>query len=101
MEYKKEIWNEALTFLGINNINVEKRERLVKEEANANNELVNLNLQNRLLVRKQACVQFNELFNLNGDKAIDVRVRSDLTNAIKTFDSTASDYIGKEGELNE
>ena len=98
MEYKKEIWNEALTFLGINNINVEKRERLVKEEANANNELVNLNLQNRLLVRKEACKQFNELFNLTGDNAIDVRVRSDLTNAIKTYDSTASDYIMEEGE---
>ena len=106
MEYKKEIWNEALTFLGINNINVEKRERLVKEEANANNELVNLNLQNRLLVRKEACRQFNELFGLSGENAIDVRVRSDLTNAIKTFDSTASDYIPKEtiekeGETNE
>lgn len=101
MEYKKEIWNEALTFLGINNINVEKRERLVKEEANANNELVNLNLQNRLLVRKEACKQFNELFNLSGDNAIDVRVRSDLTNAIKTYDSVASDYIMEEGEKDE
>ena len=101
MEYKKEIWNEALTFLGINNINVEKRERLVKEEANANNELVNLNLQNRLLVRKEACKQFNELFNLTGENAIDVRVRSDLTNAIKTYDSVASDYIMEEGEKDE
>ena len=101
MEYKKEIWNEALTFLGINNINVEKRERLVKEEANANNELVNLNLQNRLLVRKEACKQFNELFNLTGSNAIDVRVRSDLTNAIKTYDSVASDYIMEEGEKDE
>ena len=101
MEYKKEIWNEALTFLGINNINVEKRERLVKEEANANNELVNLNLQNRLLVRKEACKQFNELFGLTGNNAIDVRVRSDLTNAIKTYDSVASDYIMEEGEKDE
>lgn len=101
MEYKKEIWNEALTFLGINNINVEKRERLVKEEANANNELVNLNLQNRLLVRKEACKQFNELFGLTGENAINVRVRSDLTNAIKIYDSTASDYITEEGENNE
>ena len=100
MEYKKEIWNEALTFLGINNINVEKRERLVKEEANANNEMVNLNLQNRLLVRKEACKQFNELFGLTGSNAIDVRVRSDLTNAIKIYDSTASDYIKEGGEEN-
>ena len=101
MEYKKEIWNEALTFLGINNINVEKRERLVKEEAYANNEMLNLNIKKRLLFRKEACRQFNELFNLTGENQIDVRVRSDLFNAIKTYDSIASDFLDKEGEDNE
>ncbi|MBR2652471.1 hypothetical protein IKD56_03960 [bacterium] len=85
----------------MNNINVEKRERLVKEEANANNELVNLNLQNRLLVRKEACKQFNELFNLKDDEKIDVRVRSDLLNSIKLYDSTSAVYNTKEGEENE
>ena len=100
MEYKKEIWNEALTYLGINNINVEKRERLVKEEASSNNELVNLNLQARLSCRKKACEQFNKLFNLEGENAIDVRVRSDLGNIIKEKESIVSDYIDKEeGEI--
>ena len=98
MEYKKEIWNEALTFLGINNINVEKRERLVKEEASANNEMVNLNLQNRLLCRKEACREFNELFNLEGENQIDVRVRSDLFNTVKTYDSIVTDYIPEGGD---
>ena len=41
---KKEIMNEALTYLGINNIMLEKKERLVQDEANSNNELINLNL---------------------------------------------------------
>lgn len=100
MEYKKEIWNEALTFLGINNINVEKKERLVTEEASANNELVNLNLQARLSCRKEACKKFNELFGLEGENAIDVRVRSDLNNLIKKYDSTSSEFIEKEGEEN-
>ena len=103
MEYKKEIWNEALTFLGINNINVEKKERLVSEEASANNELVNLNLQARLSCRKEACQKFNELFNLKGDEAIDVRVRSDLNNMIKKYDSIVADYNienEKEGDKN-
>lgn len=96
MEYKKEIWNEALTFLGIDNISTEKKERLISGEATSNNELINLNLQNRLLVRKEACKQFNELFNLTGENAIDVRVRSDLYNMIKTYDSTSSEFLDKD-----
>lgn len=92
-DYKKEIWNEALTFLGINNIMIDKKERLITDEANSNNELINLNLQSFLAPRKLACEQFNEKFGLTGtDKAIDVRVRSDLHNVIKNVQSTVSDY---------
>lgn len=108
MVYKKQIWNEALTFLGINNILEEKKERLVTGEVDSNNELINLNLQARLAPRKKACKQFNELFNLTGEKAIDVRVRSDLFNIIKQAESVVSDYKEmkdieikkKEGEQN-
>ena len=39
IDYKKEIWNEALTFLGINNIMVDKKERLITDEANSNNDV--------------------------------------------------------------
>ena len=92
-EYKKEIWNEALTFLGINNMAVNKKERLVTDEANYNNELTNLNLQSFLIPRQEACKQFNELFGLTGtDKEISVRVRSDLYNIIKQEDSIVADY---------
>lgn len=91
--YKKEIWNEALTFLGINNVMIEKAERLITDEANSNNELINLNLQASLAPRKEACKEFNELFGLTGtDKEIDVRVRSDLHNIIKNAQSIVSDY---------
>lgn len=92
MTYKKQIWNEALTFLGINNIMEEKKERLVTGEVDSNNELINLNLQARLAPRKQACKEFNELFGLKGEKAIDVRVRSDLFNIIKQAESVVTDY---------
>lgn len=92
-EYKKEIWNEALTFLGINNVMIEKAERLITDEANSNNELINLNLQASLAPRKEACRQFNELFGFTGtEKEIDVRVRSDLHNIIKNAQSIVSDY---------
>ena len=92
-EYKKEIFNEALTVLGINNMSIHKKERLTEDESNENNELVNLNLQAMLQPRLEACRQFNEKFGLTGtDKEISVRVRSDLHNIIKKEQSIISDY---------
>lgn len=94
-DYKKEIWNEALEFLGINSLQTEKKERLITDEANSNNELINLNLQSFLAPRQEACRQFNEKFGLTGtDKEISVRVRSDLYNIIKREMSTTKDLIG-------
>lgn len=96
-DYKKEIWNEALTFLGINNIMIDKKERLVQDEANSNNELINLNLQSYLAPRQEACKQFNEKFGFTGtDKEISVRVRSDLHNIIKQAQSIVQDFKEKE-----
>ena len=93
MEYKKQIWNEALEFLGINTLQTEKKERLITDEASSNNELINLNLQSILIPRQEACKQFNKLFGLEGtDKEISVRVRSDLFNIIKTEESVITDY---------
>ena len=105
-EYKKEIWNEALTYLGINNISINKKERLTENESNENNELVNLNLQAMLAPRLEACRQFNEKYGLTGtDKEISVRVHSDLKNIIKMEQSIVSDYmdngkIDKEENIN-
>ena len=91
MDYKREIWNEFLTFMGISNLS-EKRERMVTNEIDSNNELVNLNLQALLIPRKEACKQFNEKYGLMGAKAIDVKVRSDLYNIVKQFESVTDDY---------
>lgn len=91
MNYKREIWNEFLSFIGVSNLS-EKRERLVTAETDSNNELVNLNMQSYLVPRQKACEEFNKLFGLEGDKAISVRVRSDLYNIVKQYDSIANDY---------
>ena len=91
MDYKREIWNEFLTFMGISNLS-EKRERMISNEIDSNNELVNLNLQALLIPRKEACKRFNEKYGLMGDKAIDVKVRSDLYNIVKQFESVTDDY---------
>ena len=90
--YKKEIWNEFLQFLGVNSIDIEKKERLITDEANQNNEVINLYLQSRLAPRQKACDQFNELYGLTGENKISVRVRSDLHNIIKNAESVILDY---------
>lgn len=106
LQYKKGIWQEALEFLGINTTDYEKKERLVTDEANSNNELINMNLQSYLAPRLEACKQFNELFGLTGtDKEISVKVRSDLHNVIKENMSTTNDYlkvkVDERSEVNE
>lgn len=91
MQYKIQIWNEMLSFLGVSNLD-EKRERLITSEIDSNNELVNLNLQSFLAPRKKACQEFNDKYGLAGDKAIDVKVRSDLYNIIKQAESITDEY---------
>ncbi len=63
--YKKEVWNEALTFFGINNANSEKRERLITDEVNANNEVININADAMLLTRQEACKEINDKYGLS------------------------------------
>lgn len=86
MKYKKEIWNEALTFLGCDNFS-EKKERLISDEVGTNNEVINLNLMSFLAPRQLACEQFNKKYGMN----IEVKVRSDLENIIKTYASSVSE----------
>lgn len=82
-DYKREIWNEALTFLGISNMD-SKRERMIVSESDSKNELINLNLQSYFYARKKACEEFNKVFGTN----IDVVVRSDLHNLVKEIDNS-------------
>jgi hypothetical protein len=85
-----------LTYLGVDNIE-EKAERLVSAEVGSNNELVNLNLQSFFATRKLAAKQFNEKYGLTGDKAIDVKLRSDVGNLVKRVESTVvGDYFGEQ-----
>lgn len=94
--YKRDIWNEMLTYLGVDNIE-EKAERLVSAEVGGNNELVGLNLQSFFATRKHAAKQFNEKYGLTGDNAIDVKLRSDIGNLIKRVESTVvDDYFGEQ-----
>ena len=70
--YKMQIWNEALTFYGIDNVHAEKRERMIVDEANANNEVININAEAMLLTRQAACAEINKMYGLN----VSVKMRS-------------------------
>lgn len=71
---KQKIWNECLTFLGINNANTEKRERLITDEVAANNNHIDLSADVLLKSRQKAAEQINKLFGLN----ISVELREDI-----------------------
>lgn len=73
IQYKHEIWNEAMTFFGIKNSNMDKKERMITDEVNANNEQVSMMTETGLATRKQACELINEKWGLD----VDVRLRTD------------------------
>ena len=66
LEYQKHmVWNECMTFLGVNNANMDKRERLVDDEVQANNEQVDACFNAMLSERKRACEMINKIFGTN------------------------------------
>lgn len=64
-ELKTQIWNEALTYLGISNINVAKKERMITDEVARNQGGTVASRYSRLESRRQACKQINEMFGLD------------------------------------
>ena len=65
-EEKRAVWNEALEFLGINtNPADKKKERLIVDEVDSNNEQIDIQALTMLLCRQNACNEINEKFGLN------------------------------------
>ena len=54
-----------MTFLGINNANTSKKERLVTSEVESNDQLINYYLNCFYKTRKKACDILNEKFGTN------------------------------------
>lgn len=63
-DYKFELEREILTFFGLNN-NYEKKERLLVDEVNSNNDYISRNVELMYKCRKEACDFINKTYNLN------------------------------------
>ena len=70
-QLKTQIWNEALTYLGISNLNIQKKERLISDEAIRAMGGTIASRYSRLESRRTACEKINEMFGL--DMSVDFR----------------------------
>lgn len=89
-QHRFEIEKELLTFLGINTT-IEKKERLLQDETNANNEQITLNVEIGLRERERACEEINEMFGLDIQVyAKDIEVKGGLDDG-KLYDRIETD----------
>ena len=73
-QLKTQIWNEALTYLGISNINITKKERLITDEVTRNQGGTIASRYSRLESRREAVKKINEMFGTE----IEVNYREDF-----------------------
>ena len=73
-QIKMQIWNEALTYLGISNISYQKKERLVSDEVIRNMGGTIASRYTRLEIRREACEKIKKLFGIE----IEVDYREDF-----------------------
>ena len=86
--HKHELWNEALTYLGIDNANTDKKERLITDEVESNNDLISYYLNCFYKTRKEAADMINDKFLKNSDKKIKIVINKNvLDNLNKTIES--------------
>lgn len=65
MDLKNQIWNEALTYLGISNVSYQKKERLISDEVSRSMGGTVASRYTRLDMRQQACEKINKMFGLD------------------------------------
>lgn len=79
MQYKGSIESDALTFIGKNNIPVDKKERLITDEAQANDQLIKSFSDLQLEARLQACEDIKKKFGriINVERVVENSVETE------------------------
>lgn len=88
-DLKVKIWNEALTYLGISNINTTKKERMITDEVIRNQGGTIASRYSRLESRRRAVKKINKMFGLN----ITVDYREDSQSADIKNDTLGGDTL--------
>lgn len=96
-QLKTQIWNEALTYLGISNINITKKERLITDEVTRNQGGTIASRYSRLEARREACRAINKMFGLD----IWCDYREDYQALSETVVEQGDDVTQEGGEPNE
>lgn len=65
MEYKHDLENDIYTMLGVGNANTDKKERMITDEVNANNDQITISMMNYVEERQKALDKVNERFGTN------------------------------------
>jgi hypothetical protein len=94
-QLKTQIWNEALTYLGISNVSFQKRERMVSDEVTRSQGGTVASRYSRLNARRQACEQINKMFGLN----IDCDFREEYQFSEEVMDFTKDNQSGEKGNI--
>lgn len=97
-ELKSNIWNEALTYLGIPNVQTNKKERLITDEVERSNGGTMASRFTDIEMRRKACDEINKMFNLN----ISVHWREDDSSDVGYEQKESSvDQTDKESDVND
>lgn len=88
-DLKVKIWNEALTYLGISNINITKKERMITDEVIRNQGGTIASRYSRLESRRRAVKKINKMFGLN----ITVDYREDFQSTDIENDTLGGDSL--------
>lgn len=92
--HKHQIFNDALTVLGIDNANTDKKERLITNEVESNDQLIKYYLNCYYKTRKKACEDIKEKFGID----VSIELNKDIIDLLNVTENDIINYDEVGGE---